>query len=39
MTPWPPAAQMEMRPRAPEPFSCNIFARDATMRPPVAANG
>ncbi len=38
-TPWPPAAQMEMRPRAPEPFSWSSLARVATMRPPVAANG
>ena len=38
-TPWPPAAQMEISPRDPEPFSCNSFARVATIRPPVAANG
>src|SRR5204862_2153684 len=37
-TPWPPAAQIEIRPR-PEPFSASIFASEATMRPPVAANG
>ena len=38
-TPWPPAAQIEISPRAPEPFSCNSFAKVATIRPPVAANG
>ena len=34
VTPWPPAAQIEIRPR-PEPFSASIFAREATIRPPV----
>src|SRR5690606_4237098 len=38
-TPWPPAAQIEIRPREPGPFSDNIFESEATMRPPVAANG
>ena len=38
-TPWPPAAQMEIRPRLPGPASCSIFASWATIRPPVAANG
>src|SRR3954464_15610146 len=38
-TPWPPAAQMEISPRLPGPASCSIFARLATIRPPVAANG
>ena len=38
-TPWPPAAQIEIRPRAPDPFSCSILASEATIRPPVAANG
>src|SRR5690606_35007913 len=37
-TPWPPAAQMEIRPR-PEPFWSSNLARTGTMRPPVAANG
>ena len=37
-TPWPPAAQMEMTPRPP-PRSCSALAREATMRPPVAAKG
>src|SRR5207249_9852646 len=37
-TPWPPAAQMEIRPR-PDPFCARSFARVATMRPPVAAKG
>src|SRR3954471_17356983 len=37
--PWPPAAQMEIRPRLPGPASCSCLAREATMRPPVAANG
>ena len=30
---------MEMSPRLPGPFSWSIFARVATMRPPVAAKG
>src|SRR3712207_1680339 len=38
-TPWPPAAQMEIRPRLPGPASCSCFAREATIRPPVAAKG
>ena len=38
-TPWPPAAQMEIRPRLPGPASCSILASWATIRPPVAANG
>src|SRR2546430_2032843 len=37
-TPWPPAAQIEMRPR-PDPFSASSLASVATTRPPVAANG
>ena len=37
-TPWPPAAQMLIRPR-PEPCSCRALARLATIRPPVAAKG
>ena len=38
VTPWPPAAQIEITPR-PEPFSSSSLARLATIRPPVAANG
>src|SRR5690606_1950107 len=38
-TPWPPAAQIEMRAREPGPFSATSLAAVATMRPPVAANG
>src|SRR4051794_2211233 len=38
-TPWPPAAQMEIRPRLPGPASDRVFASVATIRPPVAANG
>src|SRR5690242_16385251 len=38
-TPWPPAAQIEIRPRLPGPASCSIFASVAVIRPPVAANG
>src|SRR3954452_22665478 len=38
VTPIPPAAQIEMRPR-PEPFSASCFASVATMRAPVAAKG
>ena len=38
-TPWPPAAQIEMRPRLPGPASCSCLASEATIRPPVAANG
>ncbi len=38
VTPWPPAAQIEMTPR-PEPFSASSLASVATIRPPVAANG
>ena len=38
-TPWPPAAQIEIRPRLPEPASCSSLASVATIRPPVAANG
>ncbi len=41
-TPWPPAAQIEISPRAvPAGLSscASIFASPATMRPPVAANG
>src|SRR5215218_7011733 len=38
-TPWPPAAQMEIRPRLPGPASCSVLANWATIRPPVAANG
>src|SRR4051794_39850226 len=38
-TPWPPAAQMEINPRFPGPASCSILASEATIRPPVAANG
>ena len=38
-TPWPPAAQMETRPRLPGPAWCSCLASEATMRPPVAANG
>ena len=37
-TPWPPAAQMEIKPR-PLPFCASSLASVATMRPPVAANG
>ena len=37
-TPWPPAAQIEIKPR-PDPFSASSFAIVPTMRPPVAANG
>ncbi len=37
-TPWPPAAQIEIRPR-PSPRSASAFASEATIRPPVAANG
>src|SRR6185312_5467028 len=43
VTPWPPAAQMEIRPRTGLPvsffFSASCLASWATMRPPVAANG
>ena len=42
VTPWPPAAQIEITPR-PGPvlaaFSASSLARVATIRPPVAANG
>src|SRR5262249_60844034 len=38
VTPWPPAAQIEINPR-PDPLPCNSFASVATIRPPVAANG
>jgi AcrR family transcriptional regulator len=38
VTPWPPAAQIEITPR-PEPFSSSSLASVATIRPPVAANG
>jgi Voltage-dependent anion channel len=42
-TPWPPAAQMEIRPRTGLPvsafFSASCLASWATIRPPVAANG
>ena len=38
MTPARPA-QMEISPREPGPFSCSSFAREATIRPPVAAKG
>src|SRR5947209_2112350 len=38
-TPWPPAAQMEISPRLPGPASCSCLASEATIRPPVAANG
>src|SRR5438552_427363 len=38
VTPIPPAAQIEIRPR-PEPRSASCFASVATMRAPVAANG
>lgn len=38
VTPCPPAAQMEMRPR-PLPFCSNSFARVAMILGPVAANG
>src|SRR5207237_10008243 len=37
-TPWPPAAQIEIKPR-PDPFSASSLASVATMRPPVAAKG
>ena len=37
-TPWPPAAQIEITPRPP-PRSFSAFASEATIRPPVAANG
>jgi hypothetical protein len=30
---------MEISPRLPGPASCSSFARVATIRPPVAANG
>src|SRR5690554_3277687 len=36
--PWPPAAQIEIRP-LPLPFSSRSLASVATIRPPVAANG
>src|SRR5690606_9752321 len=43
VTPCPPAAQMEIRPRTGLPvscfFSCSILASEATIRAPVAANG
>src|SRR6201999_305051 len=38
-TPWPPAAQIEIRPRLPGPPDASSWASVATMRPPVAANG
>ena len=42
-TPWPPAAQIEIRPRTGCPvsafFSASCLASCATIRPPVAANG
>src|SRR5690606_36234292 len=38
-TPWPPAAQIEIRAREPGPFSASSLAVVATIRPPVAANG
>ncbi|MNC69438.1 hypothetical protein D3C75_1201230 [compost metagenome] len=38
VTPCPPAAQIEISPR-PLPAASSNFARLATMRPPVAANG
>ena len=38
MTPMPPAAQIEIRPR-PEPRSASCLASVATMRAPVAAKG
>ncbi len=37
-TPWPLAAQIEIRQRPP-PISLSCFAAEATIRPPVAANG
>ena len=40
MTPWPPAAQMEMTPRPVFPLElASSLASTGTMRPPVAANG
>src|SRR5690606_26410250 len=38
VTPCPPAAQIEIRPR-PEPRSASALASVPTIRPPVAANG
>src|SRR6476619_8382286 len=38
-TPWPPAAQVEIRPRPLPPFSASSLASTLTIRPPVAANG
>ena len=37
-TPWPPAAQIEIR-RGPSPRSASSFAAVARIRAPVAANG